>query len=255
MENLTIEQLREIPWNNKYISGPEVPPEPKIEEIKTLLNIPFNKRNKKYALFYSWGEIIKYIGNKSCRVLDAACGRGQISQILAMKGFDVSACDIEDNFCADRQKSKFKIINLNSRTPYPDNFFDKIINCEGVEYLPNSEMFIKECNRLLHNHGELILSVPNIHSFPSIYSFFRKGTLQSYGDDILSRRNIIYLPYFIELLRSYDFDLIQIRGNVPLTSLKIKIFSILTSRFSSFHSTEYLKFAHSLILVFRLNKN
>lgn len=254
MNTLTLNQLKQIPWNRIYESGPEVPPEPPIEEINKLVKVPFNKRDREYALFYSWSEILKYIGNQACRVLDTSCGRGQVSQALYMKGFDVSACDVEDYFCADREHINFQIVDLNEKMNYSDNHFDKIINCEGIEYLLNSEMFIKESRRILADSGEIILSVPNIHSFSSIYSFFRWGTLLSYSADMLTRKNIIYLPHLINLMKVHNFELVFTSGNVPLINAKIKLFTKLLSRFSAFHSNDYLKFAHSLILVFKLNK-
>ncbi len=33
MDGLNIDQLKDIPWNNKYVSGPNVPEEPILDEI------------------------------------------------------------------------------------------------------------------------------------------------------------------------------------------------------------------------------
>jgi len=247
MDTLSIEQLEQIPWNTRYVVGPEVPPEPPINEIRKLVNIPFMKRKKKYPLFYSWSETIKCVGKKPCKVLDAACGRGIISQILFFKGHDVFACDIENYFIADNHID-FRRVDLNSSLPYADNYFDVVINCEGLQYLKHSSIFIEEAARVLKNKGNLILSIPNIHSIASRYNFFKTGQLSGYNVHVLSRQNITYLPYLSELLTVYNFRIIDIKGNIPQFGPKLKILDYFLGRFLFGDENEVIRFSHSLII-------
>ncbi|MFZ2339162.1 MAG: class I SAM-dependent methyltransferase [Bacteroidales bacterium] len=248
MDTLTIEQLSQIPWNRKFVSGPDVPPEPDIDEIAKLVDVPFMKRRNDYGLFYSWVEVIKMTGNRGMTILDSSCGRGQIAQILNLKGNKVKACDIEDYFCADRKVIDFTKADLNSTFPYEDKSFDLIINCEGLEYLNDSDYFLRECKRVLKKDGRLILSVPNIQSIVSQISFFRKGTLMSYESCLPSRKNLIYLPLLKAQLNRNNFTIKEISGNIPLGGRMIRYFSSFARLFSAYKRNPFIPFAHSLII-------
>jgi SAM-dependent methyltransferase len=253
MDTLTLEQLKNIPWLDKYASGPDVPKQPPVHEIKKLVNIPFMKRSRKYNLFYSWSEIVKSIGNTPCRVLDAACGGGLVSQILFYKGHKVFACDIQNLFVADKHID-FKLVDLNKDFPYPSDFFDVVINSEGLECLQGSTHFVNESMRVLKNGGRLILSVPNIHSLVGRYNFFRNGLLLSYDTAILDRINIVYLPLVREIYKITGFRIVEIKGNVPLLTFKSRIFNALFGRIVFEKNDRIVRFAHSLIICAELRK-
>jgi SAM-dependent methyltransferase len=253
MDTLTLEQLEKVPWNKKYVQGAHVPKEPDISQIHEVIKVPFVKRNQEFNLFYSWFEITKMAGNKNMIVLDTCCGRGQIAEILHLKGNKVFGCDIGDHFCAEKKDIEFKLTDLNNPFPYNNNSFDVIINCEGLEHLNDSEHYISECRRILKPGGRLIVSVPNIHSVSSQISFFRKGTLMSYNVCLPSRKNIIYLPLFKAQLEKYHFSIINISGNVPTGKKLIKLFSLLTKPYSAHKENPYIRFAHSLIIESKLN--
>ena len=148
MNNLTIEQLNQIPWNKKYVSGPEVPPEPDPEEIPGLLEVLFMKRDSRYLQFYTWHEIIKLVGVTPLKVLDAACGRGQICQALKFYDHNITGADIDNCFCANAD-IPFVQANLDLDFPFADEKFDVVINSTALLYLKTSEHFFNETKRIL----------------------------------------------------------------------------------------------------------
>ena len=254
LDSLSLEQLEKIPWNRKYISGAQIPAEPPLKQIKNMIGVPFLKRDPRYALFYSWVEIVKGVGATRSKVLDACCGRGQISSILSLKGHDVSACDIDDCFGANGS-TNFRRVDLNDTLPFPNNYFDVVINCEGLEYLNYSEKFVSEAARVLKKRARLIISIPNINSIAGRLGFLRTGKLLSYDSNIIGRKNVIYLPYLFQLLKQHDFSVSDTRGNVPLSSSKVRLFEkMMRILMNDQGAASVLSYAHSLIIFCTISK-
>jgi len=101
-------------------------------------------------------------------VLDAACGSGYGSCILAeyaesVEGIDVSAEAI--NFCREMYSKS----NLNFSTmsvtdiQFPSNSFDVVVSFETLEHISEKDqkIFLKEIRRVLRPDGVLIMSSPN----------------------------------------------------------------------------------------------
>lgn len=252
MDTLDLEQLALVPWFSKE-RLPDAPSEPPVDKIKEYVRVPFMKRNRNYPLFYSWVEIVKSVPSPPLVILDAACGRGIIAQVLFLKGHRVYACDIQNYFCGDKEID-FKLVDLNRDFPYPDNFFDIVINCEGLEYLESSIHFLKETARVLKNNGHLLISVPHISSLVGRYNFFKSGILTGYETALFERRNIIYLPLLQELFNETGFRIVHIKGNVPQITKKARLFHALLGRILFPGQNDALKFAHSLIIDAELKK-
>jgi len=87
-------------------------------------------------------------------------------------------------------------------TKLPDNSYDVVICRELIEHVPDADKLMNEICRLLKDDGLLLLSTPNGFSLPPDgTSHVRAYTPRS----------------FIELLRRYDFDILDKRGNAPDT--------------------------------------
>jgi SAM-dependent methyltransferase len=254
MKTLTKDQLEAIPWNKKYITGPDVPPEPDIEDMPRLIEVPFIQRDSKYVLFYIWLEIIRLVGiNKPLKILDAACGRGQIVQILKFYGHDVTGADIADCFCADKN-IPFVQTDLDETFPFPDNSFDVVINSTALHYLKSSEHFFSETKRVLKPNGRIIFSISNISNLGGRYCFFRTGKITEYSSSILTRRNFLYPDYIFELIKSLGFIVENITGNVPILNLKIKLFDFLFGKFLFKTSDPINKYSNAFIISALLKK-
>lgn len=248
MDKLSLEQLKQIPWNKKYISGPEVPPEPDPEEIPVLIEIPFIKRSSEYLLFYTWLEIIRLVGNeKKMKILDAACGRGQICQVLYFYGHDVTGADISSDFCADKNIN-FIQCDLNKTFPFETSFFDVVINSTALHCLNLSEHFFSETKRILKTYGRVIFSMPNISSLPSRYYFFKTGKFSEYSSAVLSRKNFLYPDYIYELLIKMGFRINTIKGVLPIINYKIKLFNFIFGRWMFGNTSDELKYSPVVII-------
>ncbi|MDD5362904.1 MAG: class I SAM-dependent methyltransferase [Ignavibacteria bacterium] len=250
---MTLEQIKSIPWNSKYLDAGEVPFEPKPEDVKNLLEIPFMKRDKNLVLFYCWNEIIDMITGSDCRVLDTACGRGQVAQVLHYYGHEVSACDIDNIFNAD-SGIKFIKSDLNDRFPYEDNIFDYVINCTALHYLKDTEHYFKECRRVLKHNGDVVFTIPNIESLGNRLYFLKTGILSEYSSAVLSRRNFIYPAYLYALLEELNFKVTDVKGVVPIATKKIKTVNLILGKTLFGDKNEYIKYSPILVIKARLSK-
>ncbi|MGA2408325.1 MAG: class I SAM-dependent methyltransferase [Bacteroidales bacterium] len=254
MDHLNIDQLKQVPWNSRFISGPEVPPEPLPQKIPDMIKVPFMKRDRQFSLFYTWLEIVRLVGNNGpLKILDAACGRGQIVQILKFYGHDVTGADIVDCFCADKT-IPFVQTDLDQTFPFPDNSFDAVINSTALHYLKSSEDFFSETKRVLKPNGRIIFSISNISNLGGRYYFFRTGKITEYSSSILTRKNFLYPHYIFELLKSLGFTVENISGNVPISNFRIKLFALFFGKFLFKSSDPVIKYSNAFIISAILNK-
>jgi SAM-dependent methyltransferase len=254
MKTLTRDQLESIPWNKKYVTGPDVPPEPDIEDIPQLIEVPFIQRDSKFILFYIWLEIVRLVGTqKPLKILDAACGRGQIVQILKFYGHEVTGTDISDCFCAEKS-IPFVQADLDNDFPFPDNSFDVVINSTALHYLKSSEHFFSESKRVLKPNGRIIFSMSNISNIGGRYYFFKTGKITEYSSSILTRKNFLYPDYIFELIKSLGFTVENISGNVPILNFKMSFFDLLFGKLLFKTSDPVTKYSNAFIISAVLKK-
>jgi ubiquinone/menaquinone biosynthesis C-methylase UbiE len=104
------------------------------------------------------------LGNiKRKKVLDAGCGSGIYSKILARKGAEIYGLEISQNMLkfarehCKNYKIEFKKGSID-RLPYKNNSFDLILASLVIHYLKKPEKAFKEFNRVLKKKGILVFS-------------------------------------------------------------------------------------------------
>lgn len=119
-----------------------------------------------------WGEhvgryhwVTQYVKDRI--VLDAACGSGYGSDIIAKNntrrvvGIDIS----EDAIQFSKQKfqnSKVCFLQANvEKLPFKNCLFDLVVSFETLEHIHSPESFIRESARILKKDGLFICSTPN----------------------------------------------------------------------------------------------
>lgn len=110
----------------------------------------------KFALDYSGGR----------KVLDAACGAGYGSYILASNAKQVIGIDISDE-TIDFANGNFSRNNTEYITssvldmPFDDDSFELSIAFEIFEHIDKPVLFLNELKRVTKKKGKIILSTPN----------------------------------------------------------------------------------------------
>ncbi|MGI8950597.1 MAG: class I SAM-dependent methyltransferase [Chitinophagaceae bacterium] len=91
----------------------------------------YNYRNEKEAKKFI-EKLIEYLQAKQgCRILDAACGKGRYSKVLANMGFDVTGIDLAPSSITFAQKFEQKNLHFylhDMRLPFWINYFDFAFN-------------------------------------------------------------------------------------------------------------------------------
>jgi len=101
-------------------------------------------------------------------VLDAACGVGYGTNILADSATKVYGIDIDKESISYAQKKyfsdniTFEVASV-TKLPYEDNYFDVVVSFETIEHLSrkDQEKFLAEIKRVLKEDGRLIISTPD----------------------------------------------------------------------------------------------
>lgn len=101
-------------------------------------------------------------------VLDAACGEGYGSSLLARYGEKVVGLDIDEASVSEASQ-KYKNENLSfvsgniAQLPFEDSSFDMVVSYETIEHVPEEiqRSFLNEIQRVLRPGGILIMSTPN----------------------------------------------------------------------------------------------
>ncbi|MBA4393845.1 MAG: hypothetical protein C0407_09865 [Desulfobacca sp.] len=117
-------------------------------------------------------DIIELLKEKQGgRLLDLACGSGQLGAALEEKGFRV--------FFADRYdlpSNPLRCIKMDLKAlPFKNKVFDFIVCAESLQYMENHEIFFSEMRRLLVSNGAMVVSFPNVLTVSERLYFFRRG--------------------------------------------------------------------------------
>lgn len=158
------------------------------------------------------------------RVLDVACGTGNLAIPLARKGALVTGIDIAPNLVAQaraRAEAERLAIEFHEgdaeAMPYRDGTFDLVVSMFGAMFAPRPEVVAREMARVLHKAGTLAMANWNPASFTG--KMFRVGAQHVppppgvappslWGDDETVRERLA--PYFDHIRTQVvpiDFDL------------------------------------------------
>ncbi len=150
-------------------------------------------------------------------ILDAPCGNGPISELLASKGAKVTGFDLEPPSSTDNGvkyiKKDLEILEA------INNNYDLIISVEGIEHLHNPHAWVTKISKMLKPNGIAIITTPNPDSLSSRWKAFSRGYYQ-YFDLIPNRPDIfrgsghihpIYFSFLEWSFRVNGLEIIDIR--------------------------------------------
>ena len=111
-------------------------------------------------------EIVRELAGDSLRgkrVLDAGCGTGHFSRILAEVGCDVYSVDVGVKLLAlTREKSGSKPAAADAAMlPFPGASFDAVVSSEMIEHTVDPLATVRDLLRVLKPGGRFVLTTPN----------------------------------------------------------------------------------------------
>src|SRR5262245_49782058 len=99
------------------------------------------------------------------KVLDAACGTGNLAVIAARRGCFTSGLDIASNLLAQaRERARQESLEIEftegdaEAMPYPDASFDVVLSMYGVMFAPRPERVVSELRRVTKPGGLVVLA-------------------------------------------------------------------------------------------------
>ena len=103
-------------------------------------------------------------GEKNIKILDAGCGEGYLSRLLAKMGHQIWAIDFCPNLIKAAEKLEEKellgikyLLGDFQKTNFPASFFDVIISHQTINEIKKPEMAFKEFYRIIKKRGRIIL--------------------------------------------------------------------------------------------------
>ena len=123
-----------------------------------------------------FAEVAKHIGataedfvarldiKPGMKVLDVACGSGNLALVAAAKGADVTGLDIAENLIATAKKRaeeagldiKFDHGDAEAM-PYEDNSFDLVMTMFGAMFAPRPDVVVSELSRVCRSGGVIAM--------------------------------------------------------------------------------------------------
>ena len=142
---------------------------PEMEAIKTRLKATWMSGD--YGLFATYLEpgALEFFSRipiePGMRILDVACGAGQISIPAARAGAKVTGIDIAANLI-EQARARAQAENLDARfdegdaemLPYEDSSFDLVISLIGAMFAPRPELVAAELKRVCRPGGRIIMA-------------------------------------------------------------------------------------------------
>ncbi len=166
-------------------------------------------------------KIVNLIPTRRCKVLDAGCGCGRISALIAQKGHEVVSIDYSERpiefakmFVPEAKFYQVDLRELNKKDEL-QNVFDVTISVDVLEHIPPDyhQQVISNLAATLNGNGLLIIAVPSIHRVPINkwhYKHFTldeiEGLLEQAGMEIKEIRldhKVCFIQYL--LLRMWRF--------------------------------------------------
>lgn len=145
------------------------------------------------------GEVV---GNGAKKVLDVACGSGDVAIALYNAGMEVTGVDISGKMLnVARKKSPEKIEYMYgdaSELPFKEESFDCITIAYGIRNFDKLDKCMKEFYRIVKKGGSIQIlefGIPDNAVWRAIYSFYFKNILPVIGRSISGNKSAYqYLP-------------------------------------------------------------
>ena len=163
-------------------------------------------------------------------VLDAACGEGYGSNILAGTAEKVIGLDISDE-AVERAKIKYGdtanlsfVIGSIVKLPLEDNSVDIIVSFETIEHVAEELQvgFLREIGRVLKKDGILVMSTPNKEIYSDLYNYKNEFHIKEFYKDEFIR----FLGTIFENIKLYNqyFEVASFIDSVEDKDDKVKYF-------------------------------
>jgi SAM-dependent methyltransferase len=125
------------------------------------------------------------------QLADLPCGTGYLSVEAAKRGWKVSPFDRFPNGWQGGDLAAPGRVDLNQPLPLPEDAFDAIACCEGIEHIENPWLVLREFARVLRPGGVLVVTLPNTIDLRQRMRILRRGYYGHYLPKVPDHINFI----------------------------------------------------------------
>lgn len=182
--------------------------------------------NAKYEIILKW---LKNYNIKT--ILNAGCGSGELSFILAENGYTVTGIDIDKNYIdlANKNLQMLKVQNCKFETAGIENFkskikFDTVIATDVLEHIKDDKAAFKKLITLLKPNGIAVITVP---AGQYLFGFhdtqlghYRRYSIPDFKKIIpeeMKKREIRYFGFFLIPVAIYFSKILK--SNYPIQEI------------------------------------
>jgi SAM-dependent methyltransferase len=122
---------------------------------------------------------------------DLPCGTGYLSFGAVERGWKVSPLDLNPEGWEGGDIAVPRRVDLNERLPLPDEVFDAIACCEGLEHIENPWLVLREFARVLRPGGVLVVTLPNTIDLRQRWRILRRGYYGHYLPKVPDHINLL----------------------------------------------------------------
>lgn len=118
--------------------------------------------NKKFVKIIDKLARLKLQGN----LLDVGCSNGEFMFLAEKAGFKTFGIELNKDTASIAMNNGLEIFNGTlEEAAFKDGYFSVIYLGDVIEHVPNPDILIKECKRILKREGIIVISTPNIDCF------------------------------------------------------------------------------------------
>src|SRR3989344_1587566 len=125
------------------------------------------------------------------KILDIACGWGELLVLAKEQGLMVSGIDISPHAIKLAKKriqdGDLKVARA-EKLPYQNNSFDYIVCVGSLEHFDSPEKALSEMSRVIKPGGKIFIRVPNLYFLGHIFMAVKFGKFPSEGGQDFSER-------------------------------------------------------------------
>ena len=167
------------------------------EILEKRLESPYPMRRAAHEAQYQ--SILNFV-QPNMRILDAGCGEGALSIMMAKRGASVTGCDISvpniercKTYAREQGVYADFVVADGESLPFPDSSFDLVVSSHVLEHLPDFDQGLREVMRVTKKRA--VVAIPTVLNLCSLVQvghgwFYLKGV-----------RSFTALPYgFVRML-------------------------------------------------------